>query len=495
MKRAIPLFLLIALNACSPQSTESADDFVFLTDNIEGKEEYYSKPAVIIGHIAHRDVYPGTIEISITLPFYDRVDSKQTSMIFDDRFAFSLLPYAPRTISMKPFIDHLMICPGDSVHIELDFAELGKVGFSGEGSDNNVKLNHFHLHYYMPQDWPSANLYADAESYAEAAKEKLEYHMSRLEDFLNEVKPGNELERLCRKEIQADYYSELIQSLLFYKREGQDVSGYFRVRNAEPLFSNDCITSNLFELSQNINIWLLDTMDQDEALRLMQDYSSLTRFIKKTTKNRMLRQMMTTYFYSLMLEANDTETFEDNFRYFNETVTYPLLKLNTRDRYVIKKEFKENPRLLSDAILQADRPREGQATVKANEGLNLLRSVIEKAEEKVIYINIGVTWCPGTRHEIPYLLELADTLKGESLRIVNFYLDKGSDGINPFHPMIETYHLTDLQRIGLDPILHTGRGIPFYILIDKNGVIVDFGEHLRPSIEQTKEAIERYLEE
>lgn len=495
MKRAIPLFLLIALIACRPQASESSEDFVFLTDNIEGREEYYSKPAVITGHIDNRDVYPGTTEISVTLPFYDRVDSKQTSMIFDDRFAFSLLPYAPRTISMKPFIDHLMLCPGDSIHIEIDFAELGKVGYSGKGADNNLKLNQFHLRYYMPQDWPSVNYYADAESYVEAAKEKLEYHLSGHEDFVNGVKPGDELERLCRKEIQADYYSELIQSLLFFKREGQDVGGYFRVKDAEPLFSSDCITSNLFELSQNINIWLLNTTEQEEALRLMQDYSSLTRFIKKSTRNRMLRQMMTTYFYGLLLEANDTETFEDNFAYFNENVTYPLLKLNTRDRYAIRKEFKENPRLLSDAILHADRPREGQATGKVNEGLKLLRSVIEKAEDKVIYINIGATWCPGTRHEIPYLLELADTLKGEPVRIVNFYLDNGSDGTNPFHPMIETYHLTDSQRIGLDPILHTGRGIPFYILIDKNGIIVDFGEHLCPSIEQTKEAIERYLEE
>jgi thiol-disulfide isomerase/thioredoxin len=205
--------------------------------------------------------------------------------------------------------------------------------------------------------------------------------------------------------------------------------------------------------------------------------------------------MMTTYFYNLLLEANDTEAFEKNFTSFNENVTYPLLKLNTRDRYVVKKAFKENPRLLSDAILQAYKSGEGQAFVKANEGLELLRSVISKAEEKVVYINIGATWCPGTRHEIPYQLELADTLKSEPLRIVNFYIDNGSDGINPFHPMIETYHLTEEQRAGLDPILHTGRGIPFYILIDKDGIIVDFGEHLRPSVPKTKDILETYLDE
>lgn len=40
---------------------------------------------------------------------------------------------------------------------------------------------------------------------------------------------------------------------------------------------------------------------------------------------------------------------------------------------------------------------------------------------------------------------------------------------------------------------HLGRGIPFYILINKNGVIVDFEEHLRPSISETRKIIEKYL--
>ena len=90
---------------------------------------------------------------------------------------------------------------------------------------------------------------------------------------------------------------------------------------------------------------------------------------------------------------------------------------------------------------------------------------------------------------------MAEAYKGQPLRLVNFYLDNRSDGTNPFAANIETYHLTDEQRLGLDPILHTGRGIPFYILINKEGVIVDFGEHLRPSILETSDIIDRYLKE
>ena len=493
--------------ACSQNPATDSSDFVFSTENIEGDEAYYSKPAVITGHISNHDVYPDVTEIGVTMSFYDRVDNKQISLIYDDEFGFSVLPYAPRTVSMAPYVDHMVICPGDSIHVELDFAELGKVRFSGNGAENNVKMNEFHMYYYLSHDWPShgnyelsadgtpVRKYKDAASLSYALKEKLAYHLSRLEAFIKEKHPSKELEALCRKEIEADYYSTLIQGLLSYKNAGENVSRYFRVKDADGLFSSDCMPSNLFELSSNINYWLLHDMDPKEAALMMSDNASLMRFLRKTTKNKMLLQMLATHFYNQMLEANDTESFEKHFQEFNETVTYPLLKLNTRDRYVIKKAYAENPKILSDAILYADRPREGQmSSVKGNEGLKLMRSVIASNEDKVVYIQIGATWCPATRHDIPFQIEMAEAYKDQPLRIVNFYLDNGSDGTNPFATNIETYHLTDEQRLGLDPILHTGRGIPFYILIDKKGVIVDFGEHLRPSISETRDVIDRYLE-
>ena len=53
----------------------------------------------------------------------------------------------------------LVVCPGDSIHVELDFSELGKVRFSGNGADNNVKMNEFHMFYYLSHDWPSHGNY------------------------------------------------------------------------------------------------------------------------------------------------------------------------------------------------------------------------------------------------------------------------------------------------------------------------------------------------
>ena len=110
----------------------------------------------------------------------------------------------------------------------------------------------------------------------------------------------------------------------------------------------------------------------------------------------------------------------------------------------------------------------------------------------MVYVTIGATWCPASRKEVPFQQSLASDEKGKPLRVVNFWLDEAADALESIALGIENYHLTDAQRAGLDPILHLGKGIPFYILIDKDGVIVDFGEHLRPSYPETKEKIEAY---
>lgn len=284
-----------------------------------------------------------------------------------------------------------------------------------------------------------------------------------------------------------------LKSHILYRDNGQneDVSAYFRVKDDEPLFSEDCMSGNLFELSSNISTWLFSSLDRKEVLRLASDYPARIHFLEKVTKNDMLRQMLLTHFYNQLLEANEIERFEEYFASFNENVTYPLLKLSTRDRYVLKKSWQENPRALSNAILNADKPRDGQA-IKENEGLKLLRSVIAQEEGKVVYVTIGATWCPAVRQEQPFQQSLAADEKGKPLRVVSFWLDDVADDLESIALGIENYHLTDAQRAGLDPILHLGRGIPFYILIDKDGVIVDFGEHLRPSFPETKEKIKAY---
>ena len=107
-----------------------------------------------------------------------------------------------------------------------------------------LRLNDFHMHYYLNADWPShgkgimdsarnmVRQYKYSKSLAEALKKQLNHHLSRHEAFVAEKDPSRELASLCRKEIEADYCSKLLQGLMYYNIENDEpLSKYFKTRD------------------------------------------------------------------------------------------------------------------------------------------------------------------------------------------------------------------------------------------------------------------------
>ena len=492
-------FLAGCINGHSIEGTDATE---LLLDTGKADDES-AKHAIITGHIFHRNVYPNRTEIQITLPFFDRVAQKMTSPIWeDDTFAFELLPYAPRSISMPPFVDHLLICPGDSLHIELDFADFNHVEYSGRGSENNGNLNRFHMQYYT-RDWPSYSRVADdgtvlsetADDFAETVRLRLNAHLERLQDFIAEVHPSPDLVRYCQREIETDYFADLVRGLTWYRRQnGDDITGLFAVKDAEYLYDGQYLNDNLFELTESIHVWLLSQVSDYQRIRFSKDFVRYVDWLKGTVDNELLTQMLITNVFNQELEANSVDRFEDDLALFVEHVTNPLLRQSIRDRYLFRKAYQQNPEALSDAILNTGSDKDNITLIK-NEGVALLQDIISRSEDSVIYICIGAHWCPGSRWEKPYQNKLAEDYQGQALRIVNLYLDPVTDDDLSLPDVIENRQLTDAERMGLDFLFHSGRGIPFFLLIDKNGILVDYGEHLRPSIPATRERIDQYLEQ
>ena len=503
------LLLLLAVSgviaSCNSRNNRRGDtsetDAVSLLLDAGGTDEESARHAIITGHILHRDVYPNRTEINVTLPFFDRVAQQMTSPIWeDDSFAFEFLPYAPRSISMPPFVDHLLICPGDSLHIELDFADFNHVEFSGRGSENNGNLNRFHMQYYT-HDWPSHSSVAEdgtpkcktAADYAQAARLRLDTHLERLRDFVAETHPSPELEEYCRREIETDYYAHLTRDLaMYHQRNGDDITGLFTVKDAEYLYDGRYLNGNLFELTDGIRIWQLSQISNSERIRLAKDPARLVDWFKGSTDNGLLAQMLITDAFNQELESNSVDHFEENLALFVANVKNPLLRQSIRDRYLFRKAYQQNPAALSNAILNAGSDNDN-VTLKKNEGVALLQDIISRSGNSVIYICLGAHWCPGSILEKPYQNKLAEDYQGQALRIVNLYLDPVTEEDLSLPGGIESRQLTDAERMGLDFLFHSGRGIPFYLLIDKNGILVDYGEHLRPSIPATRDRIDHYL--
>ena len=498
--------VLALLSACflagcgNDDSTAETDATELLLD--AGKaDDASAKHAIITGHILHRDVYPDRTEIQITLPFVDRVAQKMTSPIWeDDTFAFELLPYAPRSISMPPFVDHLLISPGDSLHIELDFADFNHVEYSGRGSENNGNLNRFHMQYYT-RDWPSHSSesedgipsYGTAADYAKAARQRLDTHLERLQDFIAEAQPSPELVQYCRREIETDYYAGLARAMGWYQlKNGEDITGLFSVQDTEYLYDGQYLNGNLFDLTESIHSWQIKQMSAFQRTRFSKDLALYVDWLKETSGNELLTQMLITFQANEELEENSVDRFEEDLALFVEKVVNPLLRQSIRERYLFRKSYQQHPEALSNVILNAASDHD-DVTVKKNEGVTLLKDIISRSGDSVIYVCIGAHWCPGSIQEKPYRDKLTNDYRGQALHIVNLYLDSLTADDLVLPDVIENHQLTDAERMGMDFLFHLGRGIPFYILIDKNGVIVDYGNHLRPSSPITRERIDHYL--
>ena len=173
---------------------------------------------------------------------------------------------------------------------------------------------------------------------------------------------------------------------------------------------------------------------------------------------------------------------------------YPEFKSEIRESF-----YKTLEEKYSELKLREKSPLNNKSLQKEGKeikGLNsdVLKEIIENNQEKVIYIDFWATWCGPCLMEFPNSKKLHKELKGRDVAFV--YLCVKSKQ-NEWEEKLTEYNLGGSHYLLNDPqydILSQQfqiSGIPHYVLIDKNGTIVEKGSHLRPNI--VKEKIEKLL--
>lgn len=110
---------------------------------------------------------------------------------------------------------------------------------------------------------------------------------------------------------------------------------------------------------------------------------------------------------------------------------------------------------------------------------------LENLKGKYVYIDIWATWCPPCNAEIPYLKELEKKMHGKNIEFVSISVDdRVSDWKNKVnHEKLKGIQLNYKKD---DAFLraYNVRGIPRFILLDKEGKIVN-PDMTRPSNSST----------
>ncbi|MBE6244687.1 MAG: hypothetical protein E7108_04110 [Bacteroidales bacterium] len=477
--------LVLASCKSNTSKTENADYDTVLPDLELGK---YPEKSVITGHILNRDHYPQTEEIVITMPFFDRVDCRYSARIDNcGNFKIILYPYAKREAAMLPFVERFIVSPGDSLHIELDFNNLQYVKFSGLGKENNDCYNSF-LTAVNYDKWPSMEG-EDAESFVIVMKKELASKLYALQDWKTRQNLTAEMDKWCQREILVSYYCHLVGKLLARKavnsNESLRLENLLNLKEFEMLFDGETAPAGLFELARNIASLIQQSASSEEKKRIsaLMKESKVTEAVTYSVShlgtyisNSFEKEMIVASLLHSFLEQNKPELFAQCSTIFWQNITHPLLKYSLAELYRQKKSYKDNPQLVTDYFLKSW--SKDKIYVSSHPGAEMLRSIVKDNGGKVVYISIGASWCPPCIDEIKYTNTIVEKYSGKPLSVISLYLDK----------------IEEKQARDLDAIFHL-KTIPYYLLVNKEGYIADFGNHLKPYLNSTIQEIENLLEE
>lgn len=108
--------------------------------------------------------------------------------------------------------------------------------------------------------------------------------------------------------------------------------------------------------------------------------------------------------------------------------------------------------------------------------INNKKVTLSQFKGKVVYIDFWATWCGPCKREIPYLDKVIEDLKNEKqIVFLSVSLD---DDISAWKKMLNTQHLKGVQCITDGNFeseaakAYQVKGIPHYVLVDKNGKII-----------------------
>lgn len=481
MKTVCGLILLILLVwGCGQKDREQKD---------------LSAPAVITGRVLHREVYPRQKFLKVIIPSFEHAQTiEECEIKADGSFAFRFRPLACRGIAIETFVPYLFVRPGDSLFVEIDFQDLTKVTFSGTGGKLNQDLYRFTDGggYYLSQHAGTNDFMLTPEAFRKKMEKERKERERRCEEFFRAHEVDPDLERWIRKGMDTEYYTILLRygtTYSFYNRGDTVPEAFYDfIPEAAALYEEDVVHSGLFDLSSGFRNRVAMRKEAEPEKKWEPEQ------LAGGVQNTVLAQFLMANVFDQNLSCNDITYFEENREAFDRYITLPLFRETLLEKYETKKAYLTNPRPVSDAMLYGVNHESALAPV-ASAGMRKLQELVKKNAGKAIFINF---WggCPAALAELKPQEQLSAQYQGEEVEFISIAADcksareyaerQGLEGQNYFWTVEEVQDIMRSWHVTWSP---------YYLLINKEGVIIDYGSHLRPSSAGLKDKIEKVVGE
>lgn len=508
MKRAsvfLNWVLFLIIFGCSSVSNKKNSAIPQLL--VESQMARLGKPAIIAGKIVHKEVYPQTKEIKLIMPdFAGNETILYTEINEKGEFRFEFFPMTRREIQLLPIENILVISPGDSLFLIKDFKDIANVTFSGDGSSLNTQISKFSKYFLDGFNSDYLMTYNDYKQYCNIEKER---YFQKLIELQKDQELSNDFKNWISAKIKLEYSNSLMNYRYRHfnrtKEQFSDSIRYYSFVDDIPnLFNNYIVLVENFQVSNQLLLQnAISSKNKPFGVIDNKDTTTYNLFINSLimkTDTSYSSQFLLANLLSQCLNSNSPWFVDQNWIEITKKISDPFLMQNIIDHYMKVMENNKNPQKVSNALLGKSNDIESgkPITIDKSHKQNPLNKIIESNPNKVIYIDLWSSWCQPCLSSMSYSNLLMKDFANMDVEFVFMnVLDKEENwrkaikklGIGGKHYFLNESETRDI----LNPF--NCDGVPFYILINKKGVIVEYGFHLVPSSTWTKQKIIRLIAE
>lgn len=412
----------------------------------------------------------------------------------------------------------IVLKPSDSLHITMDGKAsdpIETVSYNGASAETNRHVAKFQELYYESSLFKNREVkqqavkHLEPEAYIAYNNELLQEHRDFFQRFVDEFKPNEESRMWVSFYIEDEFYGNVTFYALkhreansmgysdpwdvpsgFYDQllmrfplnRGNLMNGFSLNAFAQRLYPY--VNSKLKEQSREGDPWTVfpggGLMGISDTVDSVTFYGTLEHM-----PDTFLRQVALVNIFNSQITKFNVANFEKYRDLIDKHVTISYLKDPLFEKYTDVKKKLINPNLHAQTIIKK---------LDSASAEDIFRDVINSNKGRVIYVDFWGTWCAPCIQQMPFSRQLSQELRPEDVTFVYIALTSPEDqfmaSIAEFQLSGQHYFLSTKQSHEIMKYFEMP-GVPFYMLIDKNGNISEASIELRPG--EVKEKIQALL--
>jgi|GEM_PF-923798 len=406
------------------------------------------------------------------------------------RFEFKILHPHHITIRYGDGNAGLFARPGDSLHLTFNGSafqeeEFPDYGISGNGVETSKNIQHFmqyrekHVNDFNPKKYSKLSV----KNYLEELRQQISHEDSVLSVFREKHQPTGEFATWAKNHITYQNANYLIHYNYYNRDLKHKESRVLFDRALFPVSNDNAFVSRLY--ASHLRHYALHKYYGADSMQTLLDNNQhemahrwcLNQIIKHEEPG-LSREVMCYKVISFIDEEEHFDAFSsiwrDREKFIKNKVLLSLLEKDllaeVRNQNSQKQDIdKKNP---GSHISYVKYESNEQGKIVGD----LSDHFAEKYKGKVVYIDIWATWCGPCRAEFPHMIDLQEQYKDEPVVFVSLCLasDRSDwkEAVKSQNIPGERYFFSKSQTKRLRNNLDF-KGYPTYMLIDRNGDLVD----------------------